>query len=96
MSQLRLDGAEERQRPRAGLGGYARPPGTGPAGETCGSCAFLTANVRRRRYWKCGRTEWTFGAATDIRRRSPACELWAPVGGEFVRRVPGVFVDERG
>lgn len=89
MGQLRLDGGEDRLRARVGRGGYARPPGSGPKGETCGSCACLVANVRTRRHWKCGQIQWTFGAGTDIRRRSPACELWV------VREVPGVFKGAR-
>jgi hypothetical protein len=62
---------------RPARGGYAWPPGSGPAGETCGSCRHLVAHGRTRNYWKCGLVAWTHGAATDIRKRSPACELWA-------------------
>jgi hypothetical protein len=58
--------------------GYAAIPGTGPAGETCGSCAHM---VRRRLggvYRKCGlmRAQWTGGAKTDIKATSPACSRW--------------------
>jgi hypothetical protein len=59
--------------------GYARPPGTGPQGETCASCAHC-CYVRggTKAYPKCGviRHHWTHGPGTDIRMRSPACELW--------------------
>lgn len=59
-------------------GGYARRPGGGPEGETCGSCAHLASHGGgNRTYYKCGLVAWTHGAATDIRKRSPACELWA-------------------
>jgi hypothetical protein len=63
-------------------GGYARRPGGGPDGETCGSCAHL---VRRghhdKTYFKCSLVAETRGPGTDIRKRSPACELWGN-GGE--------------
>lgn len=59
--------------------GYVRPPGTGPAGETCGSCQH---KHRREgvagRYLKCSlaRGLWTGGRASDILAGSPACEKW--------------------
>jgi hypothetical protein len=63
---------------------YCTPdlPGTGPEGETCGTCRYL---VRRRNsegrgntHPKCGKMQhrWTHGAATDIRVRWPACSHW--------------------
>lgn len=57
--------------------GYAGRPGTGPTGETCGSCAFA---VRCGRYAKCRANErrWTNGIKTDIRLRMAACEKWEP------------------
>lgn len=33
--------------------GYAAPPGTGPKGETCGSCAHLYRNRLAKTYLKC-------------------------------------------
>lgn len=59
--------------------GYAFPPGTGPAGETCGTCAHLVRKQMSKRYYKCGlrRREWTGGAATDVSVKSPACAEWA-------------------
>lgn len=58
--------------------GYAALPGTGPGGETCGSCKHLVENQLSRSYWKCGlmRRFWTGGAKTDVRKRSPACRNW--------------------
>jgi hypothetical protein len=57
--------------------GYAAQPGTGPEGETCGSCSWCRAKQMRsgRRFYKCGRMTraWTHGRATDICLRSPAC-----------------------
>jgi hypothetical protein len=58
--------------------GYAAEPGTGPAGETCGSCRHHAERWLARTYHKCGLMSayWTGGGATDIRVRSPACSRW--------------------
>ena len=62
--------------------GYAARPGTGPEGETCGSCANCRLRTSRggRRYHKCQLLygAWTNGRATDVLISSPACEKWAP------------------
>ncbi len=57
---------------------YAGRPGTGPAGQTCGSCAFLrsTDPQGRGRHPKCGKFPYTAGDATTIKKRSPACHLF--------------------
>jgi hypothetical protein len=57
--------------------GYYYHPGTGPAGETCGSCQNRMAG---RRYSKCqlNRPKWTHGRGSDILARSPACKYWEP------------------
>ena len=39
------------KKPGTGPNGYAWPPGTGPAGETCASCKH---RVRFSRWSKCG------------------------------------------
>lgn len=62
--------------------GYAGTPGTGPAGETCKTCAQLRAHVRTygsrtRRWYKCARVKVTYSADTDIRLDAPACHAWA-------------------
>jgi len=54
---------------------YAAEPGTGPAGATCHSCAFLRYTGHAK-YPKCGRTKYTRGDATTIRTRTPACRLY--------------------
>lgn len=59
----------------AGTRGYAATPGTGPAGETCGSCKHLIRREFAKVYRKCRLTE-TRGASTDIKVRSPACLAW--------------------
>ena len=58
--------------------GYAAPPGTGPEGETCGSCRHLAYVWHAKKYFKCGlmRAHWTGGAGTDVLKRAPACRNW--------------------
>lgn len=58
--------------------GHAYHPGTGPAGETCGSCKHLYRNRMAKTYLKCelARAIWTGGRASDVRARDPACKKW--------------------
>jgi hypothetical protein len=59
--------------------GYAAIPGTGPAGETCASCAHCRrCGTTSKRYLKCGLMQkaWTHGQGTDILGKSPACWKW--------------------
>lgn len=57
---------------------YADRPGTGPAGETCGSCKNRAFIHLARVYSKCGlmRHQWTGGGGTDVKVRAPACSKW--------------------
>lgn len=57
--------------------GGADRPGTGPAGETCGSCKH-SARVGHGGHPKCELTRacWTHGPKTDIRMRWAACSKW--------------------
>jgi len=60
--------------------GHAARPGTGPVGETCGSCAhYRSKRSNTRSYPKCelARAKWTSGSGTDIRKGDPACERWS-------------------
>lgn len=59
--------------------GYAARPGSGPAGETCGSCRHLVRKRMSRAYLKCElmRAVWTGGHGTDVLARSPACAKWS-------------------
>jgi hypothetical protein len=59
--------------------GYARPPGTGPKGETCKTCAHLYRNHLAKTYLKCelNRAAWTGGRKTDVLASAPACEKWS-------------------
>lgn len=61
--------------------GYAALPGTGPKGETCGSCAHLYRKLMGKTYLKCLLVEkqWTGGRRTDVLSRSPACQRWQQV-----------------
>lgn len=58
--------------------GHAARPGTGPEGETCGSCAHYTLRRMSKTYRKCilMKAKWTGGAGTDIRAGDPACSKW--------------------
>ena len=58
--------------------GHAAMPGTGPAGETCKSCANLVRKHMGKTYIKCGlmRAYWTGGYGTDVRVADPACRRW--------------------
>lgn len=73
----------ERRRLKGGpqAKGYAAQPGTGPAGETCGSCDHLVRKSLAKVYRKCGlmRAHWTGGKATDVLASAPACRNWKPL-----------------
>lgn len=59
--------------------GYYAPPGTGPVGETCKTCAHIVARGGvAGRYLKClrSRGKWTGGRKSDILAGSPACSGW--------------------
>ena len=60
--------------------GGADRPGTGPAGETCGSCKHIARVQHAKVYLKCALTRacWTSGGRTDIRARWAACSKWEP------------------
>lgn len=56
---------------------HAQPPGTGPAGETCGTCDHLHVyQPGSNLFFKCGLLKPVGGAATDIRKKDPACRMW--------------------
>lgn len=54
--------------------------GSGPAGETCGTCVYCVQSptARRPSTLKCSVVQdwWTHGAGTDIRARWAACSHW--------------------
>lgn len=58
---------------------YAGTPGRGPTDKVCGQCAHYTrTQCGAGIYLKCGlnRGRWTSGAGTDIKAKTPACELF--------------------
>lgn len=59
---------------------YGDIPGTGPAGATCKTCAFLRYTGNVKHYPKCGKTKYTHGDATTIKTSSPACRLYQREG----------------
>ena len=66
------------KRPPAMPNGYATTPGTGPAGETCGTCEFKVRKRMGGSFLKCGRAvhKWTSSVTSDVSARSPACSMW--------------------
>lgn len=60
--------------------GHAFTPGTGPAGETCGTCRHLTRVSMGNTYLKCEkmRAHWTHGPGTDVRAKDAACSAFEP------------------
>lgn len=72
------DAERARLKKRPKRTGHAWTPGTGPVGETCGSCVHYTLRRFAKAYRKCGlmRAQWTGGAGTDIRAGDPACKFW--------------------
>lgn len=61
--------------------GYFYHPGTGPKGETCGTCKHCVRerNYRGTKTWaKCdlARARWTGGRGTDILIKAAACKYW--------------------
>lgn len=61
--------------------GHIMSPGTGPKGETCGSCEHLFRNQMAKTYLKCelNRVRWTGGRATDVRAKDQACSKWEAI-----------------
>lgn len=86
--QETLFGAAEPARNLSGLqatppGGHAARPGTGPSGETCGSCAHcvfrsMKGSSKTRNFYKCGlmAQHWTYRRDSDVLKTSPACSHW--------------------
>jgi len=59
--------------------GHAAPPGSGPPGETCGTCANCRIRrIHEHNVYKCAITEshWTKDRETDVLKSSPACARW--------------------
>lgn len=55
--------------------GYAAAPGTGPAGETCGTCEHFRRSAAG--FHKCAEARRiSHGPGTDVRVTAPACAVW--------------------
>lgn len=66
--------------------GYAAAPGTGPSGQTCGTCEHCWLQEGQQRSWyKCRlmRHCWSNSRTTDILVSSPACSRFE--AAEFPR-----------
>lgn len=78
-NEITLAEAERLKKRRAPTpNGYAARPGSGPAGETCGTCRHLYRNRQAKTYLKCGLMQrgWTSGRASDVLAKAPACSRW--------------------
>ena len=80
MTMKDLFGSEVADTPkRRHTTGHAAKPGTGPAGEMCGTCRHdRRVSGGNRNFHKCALLEhaWSHGLGTDIKKRDPACRLW--------------------
>ena len=59
--------------------GHSGKPGSGPKGETCGTCKHrVHAQGGAKSYQKCElcRANWTHGPGSDIRAKDVACWKW--------------------
>jgi hypothetical protein len=57
--------------------GFAAQPGSGPKGETCGTCAYRwLLELGYRSVSKCKLTRLTKSKHSDVSKRSPACVRW--------------------
>jgi len=68
--------------------GYAGTPGTGPAGETCKSCARLKRCdlTRTKTVYKCGLCKAAWKPSTDIVLHAPACAFWQAGAGSQTKK----------
>lgn len=71
-----------RKAPKGGASDRAHPypPGSGPRGQSCGTCAKLCTREYRRKFFKCRvlMKHWTRTRATDVQLRDAACLAWEP------------------
>ncbi|MFA5898015.1 MAG: hypothetical protein WC829_02760 [Hyphomicrobium sp.] len=58
--------------------GYAAAPGSGPKGETCGTCGHHYVRKMSNLYHKCELTKGSGCRASDVLVKSPACWRWTP------------------
>lgn len=79
-----LTGPRKKKRKPTPKRGHYYMPGTGPAGETCGTCKHCVRKHLAKTYIKCGLNEskWTGGEGSDIRAKDPACKFWEKEEGD--------------
>jgi hypothetical protein len=77
-----LSAEKRRESPNPAVDDY----GPGPEGATCGECVHLVALHYSRTYYKCEAWKLTHGAATDFRKKWPACERYYKLGSEDRRK----------
>jgi hypothetical protein len=67
-------------------GRHAARPGSGPPGETCGSCHHLLLSGSRGQFRKCGKMRGTGSrsARSDVRKEDLACVVWQVATGGLV------------
>ena len=79
-SQMALTALSERvQNAPPAVRGHAGLPGSGPIGQTCGTCASIVRKAAAGKpFFKCHLTasKWTGGSATDLRAKDQACNQW--------------------
>lgn len=89
--QSLLFGGTEPAQPRPGsvrsakANGYAARPGSGPEGQTCGTCANCAVReLANRHVFKCRLLvrSWSACRSTDVLKSSPACKHWQQGEGE--------------
>lgn len=76
---LHLDAIMQQVRKRDNAHPYG--PGSGPAGQTCGTCQKCSVvDYHNKRYYKCHvlMKFWTHSYGTDIRKKDLACKSWEP------------------
>lgn len=74
-----MTGPRKHKRKATAPRGHAWTPGTGPAGESCGTCAHKYRKRMSGSFLKCAknRAAWTGGSGSDIRAGDPACKFWS-------------------
>lgn len=77
MNNFDLFGEEIKHPPKTQAKGNAAPIGSGPQGETCGTCGNAYG-IRScgKIYYKCALVKATNGIGTDIRLKWAACNRW--------------------
>jgi hypothetical protein len=68
------------QRAPAPWRGHVAAPGSGPAGEKCGTCDHIRRLTLSKTFFKCRLSKWTASVKTDVKFRDQACSKWREKG----------------